>query len=128
MKIKLRHITMFIIIAAALFLGVYDIFPFCTPERGDTISEVILFWSLRSFTIPVVFGAITGHFFLPYDGSSPKPKVLFSLLGVFIAFDFIAHFLDVEFLQLLQKTPFVSFALGMAIGVLFWPQSKADKV
>ena len=123
-----RKVTKWILAITAFVWIVYDFIPFFDPAHGDTISEVMLYYALRLFTLPLVFGALCGHFFWPRDGSYPKPKVLIPVLVGVIVLDVIAYRFDIGFLKYLQTFPFVLFFVGFPVGVIFWPQQKSDKL
>lgn len=124
----LRHVTMLIIVLVALFLAFYDVIPFKDPGRGDTISEIILFWALRCFSLPYTFGVLAGHFFIPRDGGKPRPIVLITLLALIIVLDVVTRVCNIGQLLDAQKIPFIAFAVGVPIGPLFWPQQRKDKL
>lgn len=63
--IKTSFATAWVIICTAAFLIAYDFYAFRTRGKGDTISEVILSYSLRHPVIPFIFGVLMGHFFWP---------------------------------------------------------------
>jgi hypothetical protein len=125
---SLRHVTMFIMVFVAIFLAVYDLFPFWDKSRGDTISEVMLYWSMHCFTLPCVFGTLAGHFFIPRDGHYPKPNILLAILVTLIILDVVVGVLGIAILQTIQSHPVIAFSLGVPIGPLFWPQQREDKL
>lgn len=123
-----RWITTILLIVTAVIWTAYDFFPFLDPARGDTISEVLLYYALRSFTLPLVFGMLGGHFFWPRDGARPRPLVLMPVVLAVIVLDILAHVQDIGFLRYLQTFPAACFLCGLPIGVIFWPQQKSDKL
>lgn len=123
-----RKITKILLIVMSLTLIIYDFFPFYTPVRGDTISEVVLYYSLRLFTIPFAFGTLSGHFFFPRNNTKPSPKVLLPVGFFVIILDTLTHVLSIEFLEKAQTYPFIWFLIGIPFGVIFWPQTKEDKL
>lgn len=125
---KLETVTKIILIVVGVFLIAYDFVPFHNPERGDTISEVLLLWSLHCFTLPYGIGLLCGHFFLPKDGCRPKPGVLLSVGGLVILLDAITWGFDVRVLMTLQSYPFIAFVVGIPVGSIFWTQSRSDKL
>jgi hypothetical protein len=128
MKIHWRPVTKILLVTTALVWAVYDVFPFLNPERGDTISEVILYYALRSLFIPYAFGVLCGHFFFPRDGAKQKPKILIPLSLFVLMYDVIAHVFDVSFMIGSQSYPYVPFLVGIPLGTLLWPQSRSDKI
>ena len=123
-----RPVTKIILIVTAVFWAVYDVFPFLNPERGDTISEVILFYALRSLFLPYAFGVLCGHFFFPRDGAKQRPIILVPLSLVILSYDVIAHSFNVSVMESLQTYPYVPLLIGIPIGAILWPQSKSDKL
>ena len=126
-----RHITCMILIVTAVVWGVWDFVPFFTPERGDTISEVILYYSLRCFSLPMMFGVLMGHFFFPIDSLKPKPKILIPIGLSVIVVDLVSYYAPWEcltdVLHKAQEYPGIWFVVGIPVGLLFWSQSKEDK-
>jgi len=119
----LRKITKIILVVMSLGLIIYDFIPFFNPERGDTISEVICYYGLRSLTFPLVFGVLCGHFFLPVK-ETPKqfPKLLIGI-GLFsIMCDVLIHAASME--AMLQY-PIIPLVIGIPIGGFLWQQRRA---
>jgi len=125
---SLRHITMIIMGVVAVGLAAYDVIPFLNPERGDTISEIMLYIALRSLTIPMVCGVLSGHFFFPQDNGSQYPKILLSILLSFIAVDVVTHVFSISPLMRLQEMPGITFLASIPIGSYLWTQNKSDKL
>jgi len=123
-----RKITKILLVVVAVTLIVYDFFPFFNPDRGDTISEVILYYSLHLFSLPLAFGVLCGHFFFPRDGVKPKPYVTLPIAAMSITIDVLTHTYNVEILEKAQTYPFIWFLVGIPVGALFWTQSKEDKI
>lgn len=59
-----KKITIGVLIAVAVILIAWDIYVACCGTDGDTISEVMLFFSKHPI-IPCGFGVLMGHFFWP---------------------------------------------------------------
>ena len=91
-----RRATKVILLVIGLFLIAYDFLPFMDQARHDTISEVIAEYSLKLITIPLVFGALCGHFFFMRDNTKPKPWVTIPVLIASIAFDAVSYKYNVE--------------------------------
>lgn len=126
-----RRITKWLLVIIAAVLIIYDIFPFIDQTRRDTISEVILEYGLHLFTLPFAFGVLVGHFFWPWEGHYPKPKILFPLAALSIGLDIIAHCTDgiaSNVLQYAQTYPIIVCLIGIPLGHFFWPQQKSDKL
>jgi hypothetical protein len=92
-----RKVTKILLVTVAVVLIVYDFFPFFAKERGDTISEVILYYALRCFSLPYTFGVLAGHFFLPRDGYCPQPRILLPLAALVIGIDVLSYVLNIGF-------------------------------
>lgn len=123
-----RPVTKVLLLVTAVVWAAYDVIPFLNPDRGDTISEVILYYAMRSFFLPYAFGVLCGHFFFPRDPAIQRPKVLIPLSLAVVAYDVVAHVFNVDVMLCPQAYPFIPFLVGIPIGVLLWPQSKADKM
>lgn len=123
-----RPVTIGILIATAVIWALYDVIPFLDPARGDTISEVILYYALRSLFIPYAFGVLCGHFFFPRDGAEQHPRILVPLSLAVLIYDVVAHVFNVPVMLSLQAYPFVPFLVGIPIGTWLWPQSRSDKL
>jgi len=125
---KLRTVTKIIMVVVGVGLAAYDFIPFLNPERGDTISEVMLYYALRSFTLPLACGVLSGHFFFPRDNGSQYPKALISIGIVGVVTDVITHVFDIAPLLSAQHMPGIPFLIGIPIGAFLWSQSKSDKL
>ena len=123
-----RKVTKILLVVVASVLILYDFIPFMDQERGDTISEVILFYAMRSFTLPVVFGVLCGHFFWAWEGHYPKPKILVSGLAFVVLLDVLSHVFDIGLLRFAQTYPILWFVPGIPLGHFFWPQQREDKL
>ena len=121
-----KPITKWLLIVTALVWGIYDIFPFMSGERGDTISEVLATWALHSFSIPMCFGILCGHFFFLRDSGRPRPKILIPLVLCLITLDLLSYFDYIDVIGL-QLYPYIWFILGLPVGTLLWPQKREDK-
>lgn len=74
-NIKTSFRTVRVIAFVAVLLAVFDYFAFKNPAAGDTLSEVLLLWSMRHPVVPFLFGVISGHLFWPQVISIEKEKV-----------------------------------------------------
>jgi hypothetical protein len=124
---RLRTLTKIILIVVGVGLALYDVIPFMNPEKGDTISEVIAYYALRSLFLPMLFGVLAGHFFVPRDGADQKPLVLVGIALALLAYDTIAAVYNVPFMQMSQTHPICPFLIGIPVGALLWPQGREDK-
>ena len=125
MTTNYRKITKVLLAVVAVTLIVYDFFPFFAKEKGDTISEVIQYYALHCFTLPLVFGTLMTHFFWPRNGE-PKPAVLLPLLGLSICLDVLSYVLDINILLKAHAYPMIAFCVGIPVGVLFWPEKRPE--
>lgn len=123
-----RKVTKVLLVTVSAILILYDFIPFTDQARGDTISEVVMYYALRLFTLPIAFGTLCGHFFWPWEGHYPKPKVLLSALAVVLILDVVAHVFSLPFLQEAQTYPIVWFFPAVPFGHFFWPQQREDKL
>ena len=112
----LEAISKILVIVTGIIWAVYDILPFMTKKRGDTISEVIAVWGSKFLTLPLAFGTLMGHFFWVNPGAVPSPTVLASLLLSSIAYDIINARTSET------KIPaIIPLLIGIPIGHYFWP-------
>jgi hypothetical protein len=123
-----RPVTKVLLVVTAVVWAFYDVIPFLNPDRGDTISEVILYYALRCFSLPFACGVLSGHFFLPRDGAKQHPRILIPLTLITIAYDVVAHVFQVSVMLCPQAYPIVPFLVGIPVGTLLWPQSRSDKL
>lgn len=123
-----RKVTKIILVVAAMGLILYDFIPFLDPTRGDTISEVIMYYALRLFTLPFGFGVLCGHFFWPWDDHYPQPKILIPVAVLLLVLDVAAHTCSIGFLLTVQSYPIIWFVSGVPFGHCFWPQQREDKL
>jgi hypothetical protein len=56
---------MWILFAVTIALIAWDVHVATNAVRGDTISELILFWAHQHPTLPFAFGILMGHLFWP---------------------------------------------------------------
>ena len=123
-----RTVTCILIAVTAVVWVAWDVIAFMDPARGDTESEVIAWLGLRSFSIPMLYGVLAGHFFFLNDKRKPRPWITIPIGLCCIAADIVSHVMDVELLQQLQTWPWIWALAGIPIGALFWTQSKKDKL
>ena len=128
MTVHWRKVTQIVLVVVASFLIIYDLFPFFAKESGDTISEVILYYSLRCFSIPFIFGMLCGHFFVPRDGHYPKPYILIPTWAAIILLDVSTYVWHIQILMTAHTYPAIALFIGIPAGILIWPQQRADKL
>lgn len=73
--IKTSFRTSWVIAAVAIGLAVFDYYAFKNPATGDTLSEVLLVWSMKHPAVPYLFGVISGHLFWPQRVVEKKTEV-----------------------------------------------------
>ena len=123
------RVTKIFLIVIAVSMTMYDFIPFFSTERGDTISEVIAQWSLHLFTLPFAFGMLCGHFFFFLrEVYRPKPYILIPIGLASVALDVVTRVYDISILMHCQAIPAGALAVGLVVGVLFWPQTRSDKL
>ena len=58
-----RAKTFTLLIGIVVILIVWDVYVYCTPEQGDTISRVVHDLGTRSWAVLISVGALLGHWF-----------------------------------------------------------------
>jgi len=115
--------TKILLLVVSIGLIGYDFVPFLSPERGDTISEVICYYGLRSISLPMVFGVLMGHFFMPVlEGAKQYPKALITIAIAAVSADVSSYTWGFEFIH---TYPVLWFMLGLPIGALLWQQNRS---
>jgi uncharacterized membrane protein len=123
--VKYRKISKWIWICGIIFLLGYDILPFMTEEKGDTLTEVLIHYGLKSFTIPFGFGLTGGHFFWPNEGEKKaQPKLLIPLTILVIFLDVITHVAGIPQLREAQHHMMIWFLVALPVGGYLWAQKK----
>ena len=124
----LRKITKIILIVVAVGLSVYDIVPYMNPQRGDTISEVIMFYGTRCLTLPLALGVLMGHFFVPVkDNAKQCPYILINLALIGILSDITINMVNnMRYLVIIYSYPIIWLLIGIPIGAMFWQQKRED--
>ena len=64
-----RKITIFLLFAVLIILGLWDIYAATNMQLGDTISEVVLVAAAQRPIIPFAVGVACGHLFWPQQGT-----------------------------------------------------------
>lgn len=66
---KTKKLTIGFMILVGVVIAIYDIWVYSEPTPGDTISEVLLGWSMTFHTVALVIGLaigfLLGHLFWP---------------------------------------------------------------
>lgn len=119
------------IIAATLaaLLLVWDFVVANNPWRADTVSELTIWASLRSLTLPMALGIVAGHLTWPAKERNPVVVVvsmLGSLLVVVLTLDVLTWVgvIDWAFLSFLRSWPPITFLTSYVLGRLVWPQAR----
>jgi hypothetical protein len=115
-NIMLEDITKILLVTTGVVWAVYDIIPFLSKERGDTISEVISKFGKKYITIPFMFGVLMGHFFWTSD-ADPKPLILVLVIALIVLFDFINN---KYFSKEVSIPSIVIMMVGIPVGHYFW--------
>lgn len=116
-----RKISIGLVITCFLVMGIWDIYPALTPEKGDTISEATRDGSAMWYILPFVVGIVVGHFFLNRTNRETRNiSALWIATGAFLGRD------------LLQVGTFpggnaVSLLAGLAAGSVWWPQAPMEE-
>jgi len=125
---KLRKATGVLLASAALTLLFWDVFVAYNDVAGDTISEIVRDLSHAWWSLPFVFGVITGHFFWnrPKDEMLPRDehiKVFFTrVVGL------SSLVIGRDLLNLAHPLPAFPYAnlvfviAGFFVGARWWPQ------
>ena len=121
-----------VLAAVAVGLIIFDIFLATNSEKGDTISEIIAFYSSRSLLIPAVAGVLIGHFWI-YNTWWDAPGYM--VLGVFIMLGLLWLGFDIHmivskgnvatdgFLGFIHKWPILNLIFHTAVGHIIWGQN-----
>lgn len=94
----------------------YDVAMVVNGVPGDTISELSLGWSYRWSILPVAWGVVVGHLFIPSAAVTYKRARLGALALVGCAL-FALNVYDA-----LTIVPPLALVLGVLLGRLLWPQ------
>ena len=114
---RLRKITIAFMVVCAVFLGVWDLYVALNESLGDTISEVTRDASHTVWTIPFVFGVVTGHLF--WNRKTPGTK---NLKGLWVATGMVA-LRDMAGVPVIYYGNLILLAVGFMLGALWWPQT-----
>lgn len=119
----MRPYSQILIAIVVIGLCLYDVFPYLSAEKGDTLSEVIAQTSSHWWAAPFVFGVLAGHWFWP-DRLAPPVKLLnvAALVGIPIAIN-----AGMLWVSIPLPLPAIAFAAaGTVCGHLFWPLRPVD--
>jgi hypothetical protein len=118
-----RLITKIFLAITAVVVIVFDIIVYAKGGGIATISDVVMMWAKKISFLPLAYGVLTGHFFLPTKtGSTPKTfliaLILVSIIGTIGT---LYHFAGVS--NMVCDIVFSAFGMvviGVVIGRLFW--------
>jgi hypothetical protein len=118
-----RFITKIFLAVTAVVVIVFDIIVYAKGGGIATISDVVMMWAKKISFLPLAYGVLTGHFFLPTkSGSTPKTfliaLILVSIIGTSGT---VYHFAGVS--NMVCEIMFSAFGMvvtGVVIGRLFW--------
>jgi hypothetical protein len=102
-------------VALAGLIG-WDLYVATNMVKGDTISEVVLGWSRKVWTLPLIVGIACGHLFWPL----PRPRPIWVAIGVLAGCGIVAIVLDIVGHP--PVMPAIPFAIGGTIGHFIWGQ------
>ena len=127
---KWRIITTVITLTLLAILIGWDFVVGTNPFRGDTVSEITIWAAMRSLTLPIGLGIVSGHLMWPSSkGRNPLwivMVVLLPLAAIVLTTDLLTWFgvMHWRWLMWLRAWPIVSFAAAVPIGRLAWPQKR----
>lgn len=128
----LKTIVIGVLIAIFVGLIIFDIFLAINKEQGDTISEIIAFYSSKSLLIPAMAGILIGHFWWPNTWwDAPISIILIGFLFLFsVWLTFDIHMIiskgNVNYdglLYIVHKYPIINVFFHASIGHLLWGQN-----
>ena len=120
---RLRKISAGIVAATAAIWALWDIIPAINAGRGDTLSENIRDWSRNMWSIPLIWGALTGHFFVNIGQPTQYTKFFLILCGIAVA----AILTNVATHFLIGQVPLwgriAALVFGIVLGIALWSQN-----
>ncbi|MDB4726479.1 hypothetical protein OAF54_03490 [bacterium] len=112
-----RKISAGLLIICFAIMTLWDIYPALTPEKGDTISEVVRDTAWVFYTLPYVCGVVMGHFFFNKEDHSTRN--IPAIWGALLVFALRDGFQVCSF----PGGNGVSLILGTISGAIWWPQA-----
>lgn len=106
----------FLLISGIIWL-VYDIIMAANGKKGDTISEVTLFYSFKNSFIPFAVGYLAGHLFWP---RKKEELNIFISIGLGIVLGIITFFINR--LSGISFYPIIWMTVGIPLGHFIWWQ------
>lgn len=134
----LRLTVALILLFLGLGLIIFDIFLATNSTKGDTISELVGFYSLKSLLLPAFAGILAGHFWW-YNTYFDAPW--WAVIGIFSMLGLLWLVMDIHMILIakeriiasgvlgfLRKYPIINFSIHVIIGHLLWGQSFIDRL
>ena len=119
--------TKIVIAIVLVIIFGWDVVVANNPWRADSISEVTIWAALRSLTVPMFLGYVSGH--LTWPGTKRNPVwFVFMMAGIFLA---IVLTLDIltwtkmatwQWLNFIRAWPPLIFLPAYVLGRVCWPQ------
>jgi len=109
--------TLWFIMAITGIIVIVDIILAVNGEKGDTISEVTLFYSLRTGAIAAIMGYLIGHLMLPIG----KYKPFAVSMVVMVASAAACHFIQ----RAVSVLPVWYVLVNIPLGGYFWSQKNS---
>ena len=116
------RVTKWLMLVAAAALVLYDVVVLIMGARQSTFSRVLLGWAMDWFMVPLVFGVVVGHLFMPRRRISERVFRLVMLWVILL----LAAGAD-AFLESLKPSPGVALLAGCGLGAWLWPQRMPRK-
>jgi xanthosine utilization system XapX-like protein len=125
-----KKITIGLILVAVLGLIGWDIYVAYTPQKGDTISEVIQATARNFLVLPFVAGVLMGHLFWPVRVTESKPGklpswYLWGIVGAVLVWDlytFATGNAGHPVADVIRQWMVVPLVAGIPAGHYLWPQ------
>ena len=111
-------VGLLVVLAIVLF---WDIVVATNRARGDTISEVVLFYARSSFSLPFGWGLLAGHFFWPGERWLASSSGFWTTMVISLAVLLVDGLTSFE-PWLLRRYPIVMAVPGLLIGHFLWAQ------
>jgi hypothetical protein len=105
--------TGIVAICITLIIVIFDIVLAVDGHKGNTISEIIRYWSNKILILPFAWGVLMGHFWHPMNWYPPQPTGVAILSWVAIFVWIVAYSIGVP--------PIAVGMVGIVAGVILWP-------
>jgi len=124
---KWQRWTLYAIGLSMLILLGWDVVVSANPWRADTVSEITLWASLRSLTLPFVLGYLAGHLTWPAKKRNPIWLSLAfngTFLAVLLTLDTLGWCRVLD-LNIVREYPPLAFLPAYILGHFCWPQVRS---